>query len=318
MNRVAGAIRHLGALSFATAALYVAPPGAAAQADVFDQVDHRYADSDGVSIHYALLGPGADAADDAPLMVMVHGFPDFWYTWRDQMPVLARAGYRVAAMDTRGYNLSDQPESVDDYALEYLVADVAAVMRAEGAERAIVVGHDWGGWIAWSVAMQRPDIVERLIVLNLPHPAGLTRELAKGGQQAENSQYARNFQMEGSHEGLTAGGLTSWVRDERARARYVEAFERSSFFGMMAYYKANYPREPYEAMAEPIARVQAPVLQIHGLDDPYLLHPALDGTWQWLDGPYTLVTLPGVGHFVQEEADAAVNEAMLKWLGEVR
>ena len=218
-------------------------------------------------------------------------------------------------MDTRGYNLSDQPEAVEDYALEHLVADVAAVIAAEGEERAIVVGHDWGGWISWTVAMQRPDVVERLIILNLPHPAGLARELAKNGQQAENSQYARNFQMEGSHENLSAAGLSGWVSDEAARARYAEAFERSSFFGMMAYYKANYPREPYEPMPEPIARVQAPVLQIHGLDDQYLLHPALDGTWELLDGPYTLVTLPGVGHFVQEQADDAVNEAILKWLG---
>jgi pimeloyl-ACP methyl ester carboxylesterase len=283
---------------------------------LFDRVEHRYADSDGVSIHYALIG--AQHGEDAPLVVMVHGFPDFWYTWSDQMEALAAAGYRVAAMDTRGYNLSDQPGTVAEYAMPLLVGDVAAVIADQRKERAIVVGHDWGGMISWNVAMTRPDVVERLIVLNLPHPAGLMRELAKAGQQAENSQYARNFQAEGSHEQLSAAGLAGWVTDESARARYVEAFERSSLFGMMAYYKANYPREPYEPMAEPIPRVSAPVLQIHGLADQYLLAGALDGTWEWLDGPYTLVTLPGVGHFVQQDASDEVTSAMLKWLGEAR
>ncbi len=291
------------------------PAGVRGQStDLADRVEHRYADSEGVSIHYALLG--AEHGQDAPLVVMVHGFPDFWYTWRDQMEALAGAGYRVAAMDTRGYNLSDQPETVAEYAMPLLVGDVAAVIAAEGEESAVVVGHDWGGMISWYTAMTRPDVVERLIILNLPHPAGLMRELAKNEQQAENSQYARNFQMEGSHEQLSAAGLTGWVNDEEARARYVEAFERSSLFGMMAYYKANYPRPPYQEMPEPVVRVGAPVLQIHGLADPYLLAGALHGTWERLDGPYTLVTLPGVSHFVQQDASDEVTSAMLKWLGD--
>jgi len=288
----------------------------AQSSDLTDRVDHRYADSEGVSIHYALLG--AEHGEDAPLVVMVHGFPDFWYTWRDQMEALAGAGYRVAAMDTRGYNLSDQPGTVAEYAMPLLVGDVAAVIAAEGEENAVVVGHDWGGMISWYTAMTRPDVVERLIVLNLPHPAGLARELVNNPEQERNSQYARNFQEEGSHEQLSAAGLVGWVTDEAAQPLYVEAFERSSLFGMMAYYKANYPRPPYQEMPEPVARVGAPVLQIHGLDDPYLLAGALNGTWERLDAPYTLVTLPGVSHFVQQDASDEVSEAMLKWLGPAR
>jgi pimeloyl-ACP methyl ester carboxylesterase len=307
-NRFALAVLALGAMSLQAGHLGAQEPG-----DVMSRVEHHYADSDGVSIHYALLG--AEHGDGAPLVVMVHGFPDFWYTWRDQMEALAGAGYRVAAMDTRGYDLSGQPERVEDYAMPLLVGDVAAVIADAGEERAIVVGHDWGGMISWSVAMTRPDVVERLIILNLPHPKGLTRELAKGGAQAENSQYARNFQMEGSHERLSAAGLAGWVTDEAARALYVEAFERSSLFGMMAYYKANYPREPYRELPGPVTKVRAPVLQIHGLGDQYLLAGALDGTWDWIDAEYTLVTLPGVGHFVQQDASEAVTRAMLEWLG---
>jgi pimeloyl-ACP methyl ester carboxylesterase len=309
MPRSPTRVLQIATLVFLVAATALAfrAPDAAGQ-DLFDRVENHYADSDGVAIHYVTLGEG-------PLVVMIHGFPDFWYTWRDQMVALAGAGYRVAAMDTRGYNLSDQPERVEDYATPHLVADVAAVVADQGEEDAVVVGHDWGGWIAWSVAMARPDLVERLIVLNLPHPKGLTRELANNPEQERNSQYARNFQAEGSHEGLSAEGLSGWVNGDVERAHYVEAFERSSFFGMMAYYKANYPRPPYhEIPDDEVVRVSAPVLQIHGLADQYLLYPALDGTWRWLDSDYTLVTLPGVNHFVQQEASEAVTEAMLMWL----
>jgi pimeloyl-ACP methyl ester carboxylesterase len=111
--------------------------------DVWDQVEHRYAgssgvDGNGVKIHYAALGQG-------PLVVMIHGFPDFWYSWRKQMRALADNGFRIAAVDQRGYNLSDKPKGVENYAMPLLVGDIAAVIKAEQAERAVIVGHDWGG-----------------------------------------------------------------------------------------------------------------------------------------------------------------------------
>ena len=277
------------------------------QSDVFDRVEHHYVDSDGVSIHYVTVGEG-------PLVVMIHGFPDFWYTWRDQMEAL-EGSYRVAAMDMRGYNRSDQPSGIDSYAMPLLMQDVEAVIRDQGEERAIVVGHDWGGMVAWSVAMFRPDLVERLIVLNLPNPRGLARELANNSEQERNSQYARNFQQPGSHEALTAEGLVGWVTDEAVRGRYVAAMERSDFEAMMAYYKANYPRPPYEEMSGPVVKVQSPVLLIHGLDDPYLLAAGLNETWEWLEADLTLVTIPGVGHFVQQDASEMVTRSIVAWLG---
>ena len=151
--------------------------------------------------------------------------------------------------------------------MKLLVADVAAVIRHLGESRAIVVGHDWGGAISWFLAMARPDLVERLIILNLPHPRGIGRELATNPAQQKNSQYARNFQQPGSHEKLTAEGLAGWVKDPAARAKYVEAFKRSSFDGMMNYYRRNYPREPYTQDQSPVVKVKMPVLMIHGLDD---------------------------------------------------
>jgi len=279
---------------------------ATAQQDIYDRVEHGYADSNGVKIHYAAIGEG-------PLVVMIHGFPDFWYSWREQMAAL-ESQFRVVAIDQRGYNLSDQPKGVENYAMPLLVSDVVAVIRSLGEEKAIVVGHDWGGMVAWQTAINVPEVVDRLIILNLPHPRGLMRELARGEEQAANSQYARNFQQDGAHEALTAEGLAFWVQDPTARARYVEAFGRSDIEAMLHYYKANYPREPYREDGSPLVKVQCPVLVIHGLDDQFLLAAALDRTWEWIDSDLTLVTIPGAGHFVQQEATDLVNRSIVAWL----
>ncbi len=281
---------------------------AMATADLLERVEHKYADNDGVSIHYALAGEG-------PLVVAIHGFPDFWYTWRDQMEAL-EGEYRIAAVDLRGYNLSDQPEGVASYAMPNLVADIAAVVAAEGEDSAVVMGHDWGGAIAWNVAMARPDLVRALVILNLPHPAGLGRELATNPQQQENSQYARNFQQPGAHEHLTVEALTRWVQDPAAREHYAAAFERSDFEAMLNYYKANYPRGSGDttAPAPEFPKVQSPVLMFHGLDDQALLPGGLNDTWNWLERDLTLVTIPGAGHFVQQDASRLVSETLTDWL----
>src|SRR5580693_9346509 len=150
------------------------------------RVKHGYADSNGVKIHYASLGTG-------PLIVMIHGFPDFWYTWRDQMAALSDS-YQCVAIDQRGYNLSDKPKGVENYDMRLLVGDVIAVIKSLGQEKAIIVGHDWGGMVAWQLALNVPQMVDRLIILNLPHPRGLSRELANNPAQQKASAYARNFQ----------------------------------------------------------------------------------------------------------------------------
>ena len=277
--------------------------------DVMDQVEHKYADSDGVSIHYAKMGSG-------PLMVFIHGFPDFWYSWRHQMAGLADQ-YTVAALDTRGYNLSDKPEGEANYDMTLLTADVAAVIRAEGESSAVVVGHDWGGGIAWSFAAAYPQMTERLIIMNLPHIKGLQRELASMCQQHSNSQYARNFQQPDSHENISPAGLAMALSqgDDALREIYLAAFENSSTESMMNYYRRNYPREPYVGgpWAE-LPRIQAPVLQFHGLNDTALLAPALNNTWEELEQDWTLVTIPGVGHWPHHEKPDMVTNMMRAWL----
>jgi pimeloyl-ACP methyl ester carboxylesterase len=274
--------------------------------DLVDRVKHGYAKNNRVKIHYATLGEG-------PLMVMIHGFPDFWYTWRHQMERLSDQ-FQVVAVDLRGYNESDKPKGVENYAMPLLVSDIVAVIRHLHREKAIVVGHDWGGSIAWNLAMKAPNLVEKLIICNLPHPRGLMRELANNPEQRSNSQYARNFQKAGAHENLTAENLADLVGDPEARRKYIEAFNKSDFEAMLNYYKANYPREPYIESSSPVITVKCPVLMIHGLKDRFLLPGALNDTWKWIEKDLTLVTIPNANHFVQKDAADLVTRTMRMWL----
>ena len=292
----------------AAAVLILGTPAFAAAADVESKVKEGFADSAGVKIHYVTLGTG-------PLVVMIHGFPDYWYTWRHQMEALADK-FQVVAIDQRGYNKSDKPAGVANYAAPLLVSDVIAVIKHLGKDKAIVVGHDWGGVVAWSLAMEAPALVEKLVILNLPHPRGLVRELATNPEQQKNSAYARRFQAEGAEKALTPEGLAGWVKDPAAKAKYVEAFSRSDFAAMLSYYKANYPREPYtdDGAARFPKKVQCPVLAIHGLKDTALLGSGLNNNWDYVEADYTLLTIPAAGHFVQQDAPELVTKTIRSWL----
>jgi pimeloyl-ACP methyl ester carboxylesterase len=297
--------------------LVLSPRGLmAGQADVFDRVTHGYAASEaGVKIHYASLGKG-------PLVVMIHGFPDFWYSWRHQMAALSER-FQVVAIDQRGYNLSDKPQGVESYDMRLLVADVAAVIRHLGRDRATIVGHDWGGAVAWQFAINLPQMTENLVILNLPHPQGLTRELRTNPAQIKNSEYARVFQQQSPKDPtvffgrpMTPETLAGWVTDPAARKRYVEAFQRSDFDAMLNYYKRNYPRAAGNDAPPPppLPKVTVPVLMFHGLGDQALHSDGLSGTWNWLEKDLTLVTVPGAGHFVQQDAADLVTSTMQWWL----
>jgi outer membrane protein assembly factor BamB len=267
---------------------------------------HGFAQSGDVRIHYVTQGEG-------PLVIMIHGFPDYWYTWRNQMPAIAKK-FQVVAIDQRGYNQSDQPTGVENYSLDKLVEDVRNVILHFKREQAIIIGHDWGGMVAWQFAMAHPTMTDQLVILNLPHPNGLRRELAINPEQQKNSSYARLFQMPGAASMLKAETLVAWVKDPEARAKYVRAMQRSSMEGMLNYYKANYPREPYKLPEDAGPKVKCSVLMIHGLKDKALLPSALNDTWKWLEKDLTLVTVPESDHFVQQDASETVTRTIVNWL----
>lgn len=290
-----------------------------AHGQLWDEVEHGYATHGDVKIHYASVGEG-------PLVVMIHGFPDFWYSWRHQMEGL-RDEFRLVAIDQRGYNLSDQPDGIEQYDMSLLVGDVAAVIEHLGYAQATIVGHDWGGVVAWNLAFSRPELVHNLVILDLPHPTGMARAWASNEDALANTAYARAFR-EGSPgdpdiffgRPMTPKTLSGWVRDPEARARYVEAFQRSDFGAMLNYYKRNYPDLwNADASTRTLAAGTPPSLEIptlifHGLKDQALHSDGLNNTWDWIDRDLTIVTIPGAGHFVQQDADALVTETMRWWL----
>jgi len=276
--------------------------------DIKKRVEHGYADSNGVSIHFAALG-----SMENPLIVCIHGFPDFWYSWKDVMDSLSN-DYYVVAIDQRGYNLSDKPKGEKNYSINFLVGDVISVVHHLGFKKSIIIGHDWGGAVSWALAIMNPQIVDKLIILNSPHPRGLRHELATNPEQQKNSQYARSFQMEGASKYLTAEKLASMLGDNVDEKEYIEAFNRSDFEAMLNYYKQNYPREPYKSDPSRVVKVKAPVLLIHGLDDKFLLAGALDKTWEWVENDLTPVTIPGAGHFVHHDKPELINRTIKMWL----
>lgn len=283
--------------------------GTADTVDVWDEVTHHYADNDGTKIHYVTLGAGEP-------VVFVHGFPDFWYSWRHQMATLA-PHFKTVAIDMRGYNLSDQPEGVESYRMELLLADIAAVIKDLGVEKVNLVGHDWGGAIAWQFTMANQDMVERLIILNLTHPKGYSAVVANPTpEQKANVEYARNFASSVPNGDPVPDGILAMgerTGDPLVGERYRAAFTQSYWDGMMNYYRANYggvaDRDP-----STIPDITSPVLQFHGLMDSAVDKDGLKDTWNWITRDYTLVTVPDAGHFVQWDAADLVSETMQWWL----
>ena len=300
MIKVLAAFGLVFALAFA---------GVASAAPAFE--DH-YANDAGVRIHYVAAGSG-------PLVVMIHGFPDYWGTWKPLMGELD-GSYRVAAMDLRGYNLSDKPQGVENYTFPHLIADIEAVIKAEGRTNAIIIGHDWGAAISWQLAMNRPDLVNKLIIMSVPHPAGFAREMATNKAQQAGSQYARNFQIPGFEKNLSPEMLAGMHGpDPAVHAEYLEAFKRSDIGAMLNYYRANYPKTTgpeVQAMGAPIKPINVPVLVIHGMQDKALNAAGHSGTWNHVDGDTTILMIPGAGHFVQHDAEKLVNRTIEDWLAQ--
>lgn len=276
-------------------------------------------ETNGVRLHVLAAGPLG-----GPLVVLLHGFPEFWYGWHRQVPALVAAGYRVLVPDQRGYNRSAKPRGLGAYQATTLAADVAGLIRAAGRDQAAVVGHDWGGMVAWHLALQQPAAVSRLVVLNCPHPAVFARHLREDAAQQRRSLYVLFFQLPGLPEwGLRfanyrslASGLQSTSRpgtfSAADLARYRRAWARpGAITAMLNWYRAAL-RRPASPPADP--QVAVPTLVIWGARDPFL-GVAMAGESRDLCAAGELVTLPEAGHWVQHEAAARVNALLLDFLG---
>ena len=283
-----------------------------------DLVAHRYADLGDARLHYVEAGEG-------PLVVLLHGFPQFWYMWRFQIPALAEAGFRVVVPDMRGYNLSDKPPKVSDYHVELLARDAERLIRACGEETATLVGHDWGAMVGWMAAMLHPGRVGRLGILNLPHPHRFARGLLRP-RQLLRSSYMFFFQVPRLPEAvLSASNFASLryaLRNEPVRPgtfspedieRYVEALARpGALYAALNYYRALFRRNPFESRGM-LRRIEAPVLVIWGEKDSLLGAELAEPDRYWVPD-LQMERLPDAGHFVAEDRPEKVNALLLDFM----
>jgi pimeloyl-ACP methyl ester carboxylesterase len=248
-------------------------------------------------------------AGSGPLVVLLHGFPEFWWSWRHQIPALAAAGFHVVAPDLRGYNLSDRPTRVADYGLRHLTADVAGLIRAMDERKAHVVGHDWGGGIAWEFAMLYPHMLERLAILNAPHPVRLQQALFRSFSQLKKSWYMLYFQIPELPERFLAADDFKNLRHSLSLGRsgrvpleqiqpYVDAARRADGLrGGLNYYRAMMRSLLTGRLPKP-EPIDAPVLVLWGEKDPFLGKELAQPPSSWVKNA-RVEFLPNASHSVQ-------------------
>jgi pimeloyl-ACP methyl ester carboxylesterase len=279
-----------------------------------------YAEIGEQRLHYVETGEG-------PLIVLLHGFPEFWYGWRRQIEPLAAAGFRVVAPDTRGYNLSSKPDGVQAYDAGQLAADIADLIKERGAETAMLVGHDWGGTIAWTTAMHHPEVVDRLAILNAAHPRKLSQGLQHHPDQLRRSWYFFFFNIPDLPE--TVVHANNWhffrhfLRDADPEYtpeeidRYVEAWSQpGAATGMINYYRSSV-RTPLKQAEEQIRPISAPTLVIWGEEDRYLRDDLAEPEHD--DVPDLRVErLPNASHWVHHDQSERVNQLLVDFFRATR
>jgi pimeloyl-ACP methyl ester carboxylesterase len=282
---------------------------------------HRGVTANGARFHVVECGPA-----DGPLVLLLHGFPEFWWAWRAQLVALGDAGFRAVAPDLRGYGASDKPpRGYDAYTLS---SDVAGLVRALGARDAVVVGHDWGAVLAWTVATLHPQLVTRLAVVGMAHPVRLRQSLTADLAQLRASSYIGFFQLprvpearlvrdDGAYVGELLrrwGGPGFPDAESEARCRAAVQVPGVAHCSMEWYRWAVRSRTRPSGLRflRLLDRgVTAPTLQVHGAVDTCVLPTTAHGSGAWVRAPYELQVLDGVGHFPHEEAADHVSAALL-------
>jgi len=283
---------------------------------------HRYVAANGARFHLAEMGSG-------PLVVLLHGFPEFWWTWRDQLRVLAEAGYRVAAMDLRGYGGSDKTPRGYDPAT--LAQDVSGVIKALGARDAVVVGHGWGGYVAWATAAQHPSEVSAVAALSAPHPAVMLRALRRGRRVgalghvlAMQVPMLPERRLADPASGFLAGHLRGWSGTAHFPSeQVVDTYQAAISLWPASHCALEYHRWLVRSRLRADGRrfraamrppIRQPTLCLAGDLDPALPSSLVAASAAYVAGPFTPVVLAGLGHFPHEEDPAAVNAVLLDWL----
>jgi pimeloyl-ACP methyl ester carboxylesterase len=287
---------------------------------------HEYATVNGVKLHYVTQGHGQG-------ILFLHGFPEFWYAWKDQIPEFGKT-HRAIALDMRGYNLSEKPPKVEDYALTTLVADIKAFLeKVSRGRKAILVAHDWGGAIAWVYAAQYPETLEKLVIINAPHPTVFSRELQSNPAQQQASGYMNFFRSAGAEQLLSANHYAALAQavfggstkpdsfTEEDRSAYIAAWSQpGALTGGLNYYRAakigppapGSPEKPGFAGPD-LPAVTVPTLVIWGEKDTALLTGNLDGLDKFVP-QLTIKRIPTGSHWVVHEEPEAINTAIHEFL----
>jgi epoxide hydrolase 4 len=292
-------------------------------------VEHHYAEVNGVRLHYVSAGPR-----EAPLLLFVHGFPEFWMAWEQQLPDFARDYYCVAP-DLRGFNLSAKPPQVADYHPKLIVEDLRQLIRHLGRERALVVAHDWGGAAAWNLAAQFPQCVEKLVILNSPHPVTFARELAHNPAQQAASEYMLLFRsdkaervMRADHFARLIAWFEPWMKSRHPpSAELLDAYRAAwsqpgALNAGLNYYRVTplHPPAPDAPGAAALKlpnemfTVRVPTLVIWGMADPALLPGLLDGLDECVPD-LRIERIPGASHWVAHEEPERVNALIRAFIG---
>jgi len=281
------------------------------QPSLSERVRHRFIETNGVHLHVVEHGP-----EDGPLLILLHGFPEFWQGWQHQIDSFADAGYRVMVPDQRGYNLSDKPGRIGDYRVDRLAEDVVGLIDAAERKKALIAGHDWGGVVAWWPGMWHPERVERLAILNVPHPQVMREHLKSNRAQRRRSWYVFFFQLpwlpesrfrkqnfEFGRRALQATSRPGTFSDEQIEV-YREAWRRpGAVRGMIHWYRAAL-RKPSDRPRE--QRVRVPTLVLWGARDRFLGQEMVAPSLEFCDDG-RLVMLDEATHWLQHEEPQRIN-----------
>jgi epoxide hydrolase 4 len=271
----------------------------------------RYIETNGIKLHVMESGPA-----DGPMVLFLHGFPEFWYAWRNQIGYFAEKGYLVVVPDQRGYNLSDKPKGIAAYKVDELAKDMAGIIDFYKREQIYLVGHDWGAAVSWWTALKYPERIKRLVIMNVPHPLVMAKHLFGNQKQMEKSWYIFYFQLPGVVERFASANNYQWpvnllVETSRpgtftpdALEKYREAFSQPDAFTSMV----NWYRAALQARSDPPAsfKIKMPALVLWGINDVAIVPEQADESMAFCEKG-RLVKFEACSHWIEHEEAATIN-----------